>query len=65
MVDHLGTVDHRPGAERPAGHRIPAGPGRLAWFIFLLYTTWKSPTKQGYHDVFANTMVVKATRTAG
>jgi uncharacterized RDD family membrane protein YckC len=36
----------------------------FAWFIFLLYTTWKSPTKQGYHDVFANTMVVKATRTA-
>ena len=37
----------------------------FAWFIFLLYTTWKSPTKQGYHDVFANTMVVKATRAAG
>ena len=25
-------------------------------------TTWKSPTKQGWHDVFANTMIVKATR---
>jgi len=37
----------------------------FAWFIFLLYTTWKSPTKQGFHDVFANTMVVKATRAAG
>jgi uncharacterized RDD family membrane protein YckC len=34
------------------------------WFCYLLYTTWKSPTKQGYHDIFANTMVVKATRTA-
>jgi uncharacterized RDD family membrane protein YckC len=37
----------------------------FAWFIFLLYTTWKSPTKQGYHDHFAKSMVVKATRTAG
>jgi uncharacterized RDD family membrane protein YckC len=35
------------------------------WFLFLLYTTWKSPTKQGYHDVFAHTMVVKATGIAG
>jgi uncharacterized RDD family membrane protein YckC len=37
----------------------------FAWFIFLLYTTWKSPTKQGWHDVFANTMIVKATKAAG
>ncbi|MEO8437651.1 MAG: RDD family protein [Chloroflexota bacterium] len=37
----------------------------LAWVIFLLYTTWKSPTKQGWHDVFANTMIVKATKSAG
>ena len=22
----------------------------LVWVIFLLYTTWKSPTKQGWHD---------------
>lgn len=34
----------------------------LAWVIFLLWTTYKSPTKQGWHDVFANTMVVKAAR---
>lgn len=40
------------------------GLAAFAWFIFLLYTTWKSPTKQGYHDIFANTMVVKASRTA-
>ena len=26
----------------------------LAWYIFLLKTTADSPTKQGYHDVFAN-----------
>jgi uncharacterized RDD family membrane protein YckC len=34
------------------------------WFLYLLYTTAKSPTKQGFHDVFANTMVVKAARIA-
>ena len=34
------------------------------WFCYLLYSTWKSPTKQGFHDVFAHTMVVKATRAA-
>lgn len=37
----------------------------LAWFIFLVYTTAKSPTKQGWHDVFANTMVVKAAKRIG
>lgn len=37
----------------------------LGWFIYLLWTTYSSPTKQGYHDKFANTMVVKATRVAG
>ncbi len=36
----------------------------LVWTIFLLYTTWKSPTKQGWHDHFANTMIVKATKAA-
>jgi uncharacterized RDD family membrane protein YckC len=36
----------------------------LAWVIFLLWTTAKSPTKQGWHDVFANTMIVKAARIA-
>jgi uncharacterized RDD family membrane protein YckC len=34
------------------------------WFIYLVYTTAKSPTKQGYHDVFAHTQVVKAARSA-
>ncbi len=37
----------------------------LGWFIYLIWTTAKSPTKQGFHDVFANTMVVKAARSAG
>lgn len=37
----------------------------FAWFIFLLWTTYSSPTKQGFHDKFANTMVVKAARAAG
>ena len=41
------------------------GLAALGWFIYLLWTTYKSPTKQGYHDVFANTMVVKAARSAG
>jgi uncharacterized RDD family membrane protein YckC len=35
----------------------------FAYAIYLLYTTAKSPTKQGFHDVFANTVVVKAART--
>ena len=36
----------------------------LAWYIFLLKTTADSPTKQGYHDVFASSQVVKAARNA-
>ena len=36
----------------------------LGWFIYLVYTTAKSPTKQGFHDVFAHTQVVKAARSA-
>ncbi len=34
------------------------------WFLALLYTTAKSLTKQGLHDQYAHTMVVKATRRA-
>ena len=37
----------------------------LAWMIYLLYTTYQSPTKQGFHDKFANTVVVKSARTVG
>jgi uncharacterized RDD family membrane protein YckC len=37
----------------------------FGWFIYLLWTTYSSPTKQGFHDKFANTMVVKAARSAG
>ena len=40
------------------------GLASIAWFIFLVYTTAKSPTKQGFHDVFANSQVVKAARSA-
>ena len=32
------------------------------WVIYLLYTTAVSPTKQGFHDKFANSVVVKAGR---
>ena len=35
----------------------------LGWIIYLLWTTYKSPTKQGWHDVFANTQVVKAAKS--
>jgi uncharacterized RDD family membrane protein YckC len=34
----------------------------LGWVIYLLYTTATSPTKQGFHDTFANSVVVKASR---
>ncbi len=34
----------------------------LGYTIYLLYSTAKSPTKQGFHDKFANSVVVKATR---
>ena len=37
----------------------------FGWFIYLLWTTYSSPTKQGFHDTFVNSMVVKATRVAG
>ncbi len=37
----------------------------LGWFLYLLWTTYSSPTKQGFHDIFVNSMVVKATRVAG
>lgn len=36
----------------------------LAYTIYLLYSTAKSPTKQGFHDKFANSVVVKAARVA-
>lgn len=35
----------------------------LGWVIFLLVTTAQSPTKQGFHDKFANTQVVKAAKS--
>jgi uncharacterized RDD family membrane protein YckC len=35
----------------------------FGWLIYLIYTTANSPTKQGWHDVFANTQVVKAAKS--
>ncbi len=35
----------------------------LAYFIYLLWTTAQSPTKQGFHDVQAATVVVKSARS--
>jgi uncharacterized RDD family membrane protein YckC len=37
----------------------------LIWVIALLVTTAQSPTKQGLHDQFANSVVVKAARAVG
>jgi uncharacterized RDD family membrane protein YckC len=37
----------------------------FGWLIYLIWTTAKSPTKQGFHDVYAHTQVVKAARSAG
>lgn len=37
----------------------------LIWFIALIVTTAQSPTKQGLHDKYAHTMVVKAARAVG
>jgi uncharacterized RDD family membrane protein YckC len=34
----------------------------LGYLIYLLWTTAQSPTKQGFHDKFANSVVVKAAR---
>ena len=41
------------------------GLAAFGWFIYLVYTTYQSPTKQGWHDIYAHTMVVKATNTVG
>jgi uncharacterized RDD family membrane protein YckC len=35
------------------------------WFIYVLYSIASSPTKQGIHDKYAKTMVVKTARRAG
>jgi uncharacterized RDD family membrane protein YckC len=47
------------------GLGILIGFASLAWVIALLVTTAQSPTKQGLHDHFANTVVVKAARAVG
>jgi uncharacterized RDD family membrane protein YckC len=44
---------------------ILLGLAALIWVIALIVTTAQSPTKQGLHDQFANTIVVKAARAVG
>jgi hypothetical protein len=39
------------------------GLAAFAYFIYLLWSTAQSPTKQGFHDKFANSVVVKAARS--
>ncbi len=41
------------------------GLAALIWVIALIVPTAQSPTKQGLHDQFANTIVVKAARAVG
>lgn len=41
------------------------GLAAFVWFVYLVYSTAQSPTKQGWHDIFANTMVVKAAKRLG
>lgn len=41
---------------------VVIGLAGLVWYIWLIYTMAQSPTKQGWHDTFANTQVVKAAR---
>jgi len=37
----------------------------FVWLIYVLITIAQSPTKQGIHDKYAHSMVVKAGRAAG
>src|SRR5206468_8846797 len=37
----------------------------LIWIIVLLVTSAQSPTKQGLHDRYAHTIMVKAARSIG
>ncbi|MCI0582528.1 MAG: RDD family protein [Chloroflexi bacterium] len=46
------------------GIGVLIGIGTVAYFLYLVYTTATSPTKQGFHDKFANSVVVKAARVA-
>jgi uncharacterized RDD family membrane protein YckC len=45
------------------GLSLLLGLAALIWVIALLVTTAQSPTKQGLHDRYAHTMVVKAARS--
>jgi hypothetical protein len=50
-------------------YQLPAigaliGLATFGYYVYLLYSTAKSPTKQGFHDKFANSVVVKAARVA-
>ncbi|MDP9482646.1 MAG: RDD family protein [Chloroflexota bacterium] len=47
------------------GLGILIGLASLVWVIALLVTTAQSPTKQGLHDRFAGSVVVKAARSVG
>ena len=66
---HRGDVRARVRGGRPERLRARLRASSRTWWrssgsCALLYTTAKSPTKQGLHDQYAHTMVVKATRRA-
>ena len=46
-----------------SGLAVLIGIAALVWFIVLLVTTAQSPTKQGLHDRYAHSVVVKAGRS--
>jgi uncharacterized RDD family membrane protein YckC len=45
-----------------AGVAVLLGLLSFVWVVYLLIDTARSPTKQGFHDRFANSLVVKVTR---
>jgi uncharacterized RDD family membrane protein YckC len=48
-----------------SGIGVIIGIAAFVWLVVLLVTTAQSPTKQGLHDRYAHTVVVKAARTVG
>jgi uncharacterized RDD family membrane protein YckC len=48
-----------------SGLGVLIGIAAFVWLVVLLVTTARSPTKQGLHDQYAHTVVVKAARTVG
>jgi N-acetyl-gamma-glutamylphosphate reductase len=69
VLAHRELELHAVGSDSLAGRDAVVGAllllASLIWTIALLVTTAQSPTKQGLHDQFAKTVVVKAARAVG